>query len=114
MIAPPAQCCQLAFRLLYIPEDEIIGAIVRNHSATYMGHLHAGIAPWYRGKGYGTLMLQLALEVCKQATMDVVEIVTCKENVGAIRVLEKNGGIAVEEFIKDEIWRLRYRFDLRK
>ena len=42
---------------------EILGAIAINHAATHRGHLHAGIAPWNRGKGYGSIMLSLALPV---------------------------------------------------
>lgn len=37
--------------------NEILGSIVINYKNTHHGHLHAGIVPWHRGKGYGTIML---------------------------------------------------------
>ena len=40
---------------------EILGAIEINHSHTHRGHLHVGIAPWNRKKGYGNTILKLDL-----------------------------------------------------
>jgi len=45
--------CTLHF--LVDSEDEIYGSIVINHAHTHRGHLHAGIVPWHRGKGYGAM-----------------------------------------------------------
>ena len=51
--------CTLYFALN--EQREIVGSIVLNHEDTERGHLHVGIVPWHRGKGYGTAMLALVL-----------------------------------------------------
>ena len=103
--------------VLYFLVDEagiIYGAVVQNKAPTHMGHLHAGIAPWYRGKGYGTLLLHLALERCYEQGITQVEVVTCQWNRRAIRVLEKSGGRLIEEFVEGDVVRLRYLFERKK
>ena len=56
--------CTLYFALN--EQRKIVGSIVLNHEDTERGHLHVGIVPWHRGKGYGTAMLALVLkESCK-------------------------------------------------
>lgn len=92
----------------------IYGAVVQNQGRTHMGHLHAGIAPWYRGKGYGTLLLKLSLELCYEQGMKQVEVVTCQWNQRAIRVLEKNGGRLIKAFVEDDVAWLRYLFEPEK
>lgn len=102
--------CTLYF--LVAESGEIIGSIVLNHSNTHRGHLHAGIAPWNRGKGYGSLMLGLALEKCREMGMQSVEVVPFKGNEGAIKTILHNGGTLVEEFLEDGVWSLRYTIEL--
>ena len=91
---------------------EILGSMVINHGNTTRGHLHAGIAPWNRGKGYGTLMLRLALEKCRELGMKYVEIVPYKGNDSAVKTILKNGGTFVEIFQDDGEESLRYRISL--
>ena len=102
--------CTLYF--LVADSGEILGSIVINHDNTTRGHLHAGIAPWHRGKGYGTVMLQLALEKCREMGMKFVEIVPYKGNDSAVKTILKNGGIFVEAFQDDGEASLRYRISL--
>ena len=102
--------CTLYF--LIEDEKEIIGSIVMNHASTYRGHLHAGIVPWHRGKGYGTIMLELALEKCRENGLKKVEIVPYKDNIGAIRTILNNGGTLIEEFCEEDIWSQRYEIQL--
>ncbi len=102
--------CSLYF--LVSDNDEILGGIIINHRNTHRGHLHAGVAPWHRGKGYGSLMLRLALDKCREMGMDRVDIVPHKENVGAIKTIMNNGGILQEEFLEDGALSLRYSIDL--
>lgn len=45
--------CTLYF--LMNDSGEILGAIEINHANTHRGRLHAGIAPWNRSKGYGSI-----------------------------------------------------------
>lgn len=102
--------CTLYF--LIEDEKEIIGSIVMNHASTYRGHLHAGIAPWHRGKGYGTIMLELALEKCRENGLKKVEIVPRKDNIGAVKTILNNGGTLIEEFCEEDIWSQRYEIQL--
>ena len=91
---------------------EIYGGIVMNHANTHRGHLHAGIAPWNRGRGMGTRMLALALTKCREKGFEYVEIVPHKGNERAVATIVKNGGILTEEFCEGEIRSQRYRIDL--
>ncbi|MBR4992023.1 MAG: GNAT family N-acetyltransferase [Clostridia bacterium] len=99
--------CTLYF--LVTENGEILGSMVINHGNTKRGHLHAGITPWNRGKGYGTTMLQLALEKCREMGLTCVEIVPYKGNEGAVRTILKNGGTLLEEFLDDGEPSLRYQ-----
>ena len=96
--------------LFFLIEDkkEMIGSIVINHGKTHRGHLHAGIAPWYRGEGYGTIMLKLAMEKCREMGFKSIEIVPYKENIGAVKTILNNGGVLLEEFCEEDVWSQRY------
>lgn len=102
--------CTLYF--LIEDEKEIVGSIVMNHARTFRGHLHAGIAPWHRGQGYGTIMLELALEKCRENGLKKVEIVPYKDNIGAVKTILNNGGTLMEEFCEEGIWSQRYEIAL--
>lgn len=91
---------------------EILGAIEINQKNTHRGHLHAGIVPWHRGKGLGTKMLELALELCRNMGMTSVDIVPYKFNKSAIKTILKNSGILIDEFYEDEKWSQRYTISL--
>jgi|LSQX01.2.fsa_nt_gb predicted acetyltransferase len=92
--------CTLYFALN--EQKEIVGGIVLNHEDTKRGHLHAGIVPWCRGKGYGTAMLALALKEClKKGILKVHICPNSKENISAIQTILNNGGYLLEEFIDD-------------
>ena len=93
-------------------QKEIFGVIVINHGSTYRGHLHAGIVPWHRGKGYGTIMLRLALERCLEMGIDRVQIVYRKENTAAIETILRNGGVLLEEFCEDRQYSLRFEIKI--
>lgn len=93
--------CTLYFALN--EQREIVGSIVLNHEDTKRGHLHAGIVPWCRGKGYGTVMLALALKERQKKGIRKVHICpNSKENVSAIHTILNNGGYLLEEFVDDE------------
>ena len=99
--------------LFFLTDDsgEIYGGIVMNHGDTHRGHLHAGIAPWNRGRGLGTKLLSLALEKCREKGFSHVEIVPYKHNEKAVATILKNGGRLIEEFCENEVWSQRYRID---
>lgn len=102
--------CTLYF--LVDDNNEIYGAIVINSARTHMGHLHAGIAPWHRDKGLGTIMLKLALDICKDIGFSNVEIVPFKSNKGAIKIILNNGGLLKETFFENDKWFLRFTVEL--
>lgn len=102
--------CTLYF--LMNDSGEILGGIEINHADTHRGHLHAGIAPWNRSKGYGSVMLKLALEKCREMKFGRVEICTHADNIGAIKTILNNGGKLVEEFTENGIPNRRYLIEL--
>lgn len=102
--------CTLFFMIK--DKKEIVGCIVMNHKDTHRGHLHAGIVPWHRGKGYGTKMLSLALQKCFDAGIPTVHITPRKDNQGAIKTILKNGGVLIQEFVEDGNQILRYEIDI--
>lgn len=83
--------------------NKIIGHIFIHHLidlellSDYEGHIGYGIRPSKRNKGYGTKMLELALEKCKDLSLDEVLISCKKDNIFSAKVIEKNNGILLEE-----------------
>lgn len=77
---------------------EIVGRVSIRHTLTPMlfelgGHVGYAVRPAFRGRGYATSMLRLAVK--RLADLDVDEVlVTCDEdNIGSIRVIERCGGV---------------------
>ncbi len=101
--------------LYFLVDDnkEIFGAIVINSSNTHRGHLHAGIAPWHRGRGLGTIMLRLALDICRDKGFTNIEIVPYENNHGAIKTILYNGGKLKEKFYDNGKTSLRFEIDLQ-
>lgn len=57
------------------------------------GNIGYHIAPDQRRKGYGSKILSLALDKCREFGLEKA-LVTCDEdNVGSAKVIEKNGGV---------------------
>ena len=102
--------CSLCFFINH--ENEICGSIVINHANTHRGHLHAGIVPWHRAKGYGTMMLRLALSHCQEMGMKSVQIVPLRDNTGAVKTILGNGGVWLEDFCEEGIWSSRFEINL--
>ncbi|SIO92640.1 GNAT family N-acetyltransferase [Vibrio spartinae] len=79
-------------------EKSIIGAIrVRHHIdndflALEAGHIGYDIAPSYRGKGYGKLMLKLALSKAADLGIERALLTADEDNFASRGVIEANGG----------------------
>ena len=65
------------------------------------GHIGDGIRPSERGKGYGTMIIKLALEECKKLGIDKVLMTCDKDNIGSKKAIIKNGGILENEVLED-------------
>lgn len=81
-----------------VDEDRsyFIGEISIRHSLTdalkrYGGHIGYGVRFSEWRKGYGTLMLRLALERAKEMGITTVLITCNDDNYGSARVMENNG-----------------------
>jgi len=64
-----------------------------------LGHIGYGVVPWKRGRGYATAALQAILPEAAGDGLRYVEIMTGADNDASRRVIEKNGGVFVEEFV---------------
>ena len=61
------------------------------------GHIGYGIAPAYRGKGYGNEILRLLLIEAKMRGIDRALVTIHKDNAASQAVALKNGGVIEEE-----------------
>lgn len=59
----------------------------------YGGHIGYSVCPGERGKGYGTTILQLALDYTREMGMEKVMLGCKEENIASMRVIEKCGGV---------------------
>lgn len=83
----------------WLVDDELnyfIGEITIRHKLNevlerYGGHIGYGVRFSEWGKGYGTLMLELALVEAKKLGLSKVLITCDDKNIGSARVMEKNG-----------------------
>jgi len=81
-----------------------------------LGHIGYGVVPWKRRRGYGTQALKQLLPTIKLEGLPYIEITTDPANYASRRVIEANGGVLIEEFIKSAEYgatpSLRYRITL--
>jgi len=64
------------------------------------GHIGYAVVPWKRRLGYAKSALRLILPEAKAVGLPYVEITTDPDNVASQRVIEANGGVLIEHFIK--------------
>ena len=81
-----------------------------------LGHIGYSVVPWKRRNGYATAALAQILPEARVEGLRYVEITTDPDNPASQRVIEVNGGVLVERFIKPEAFGgksgLRYRIAL--
>jgi len=90
-----------------VDNNEFIGEISIRHKLTesllkYGGHIGYGIKYSMWGKGYGTIMLKLALKEAKKLGINKVLITCDADNYGSAKVIENNNGI-LENKVKNII-----------
>ncbi|TGA96274.1 GNAT family N-acetyltransferase [Sporolactobacillus shoreae] len=76
-----------------IDHDQVVGVVrIRHQEVESAGHIGYDIAPQHRKKGYGSLILKLALAEAQKLGLQKV-IITCRtDNEPSKRIIEKNGG----------------------
>ena len=72
-------------------DNKIIGMLELRHR-TFGGHLGYSIAPDERKKGYGTKLLALGLQKCKELGFDKVLLICRETNIGSKKCILNNGG----------------------
>lgn len=98
----------------------ILGAVSLRHYLNYTnivdgGHIGYGICPEYRGRGYGNIILELALK--KLSAMGISNVlVTCdSDNVTSQKVILHNGGVLENQtYDEDGVAINRYWIDNKK
>jgi predicted acetyltransferase len=92
--------------LIRTMDNKIIGMINIRHKLNEIlfnagGNIGYSIRPTERRKGYGTLMLKLGLQKCKELNLNKV-LVTCdKKNIASARVIQNNNGILENEIYSE-------------
>jgi predicted acetyltransferase len=83
-----------------------------------LGHIGYSIVPWKQRRGYATRALASMLSEAKARGLGYVELTTDPDNVASQRVIEANGGVLVERFLKTAHYGgkpgLRYRILLNR
>jgi predicted acetyltransferase len=83
-----------------------------------LGHIGYAVVPWKQGLGYATEALRQLLQGVRAEELEYVEITTDPDNIASRRVVERNGGVLVEQFIRPAAYgstpALRYRITLRE
>ena len=90
-------------------DNKIIGITDIRHNLEqdvlkeYGGHIGYSVCPTERCKGYGTTILQLALDYTREMGLERVMLSCNEENIASVRVIEKCGGILQStKVIRDE------------
>ena len=93
----------------------IIGACDIRHRLTdalrdFGGHIAYSVRPSERRKGYGTLMLTLALQKAMGLGIERVLITCATDNIASQRVILKNGGVLASESHSQQAGRVTQRY----
>jgi len=76
-----------------------------------LGHIGYAVVPWKRSKGYASEAFRVMLNEARRIGLGRIEITVDRDNLASRRVIQKNGGHLIEEFV-NEIFgpdiRLRY------
>ena len=82
-----------------------------------LGHIGYAVVPWKQRRGYATEALRKFLPSAREEGLSYVEITTDPQNLASQQVIEANGGVLHERFVKPPQFGstpgLRYRIALR-
>ena len=65
-----------------------------------LGHIGYSVVPWKQRRGYATQALREMLPEALAEGLRHIEVTTQPDNVASRRVIEANGGMLIEEFVK--------------
>lgn len=78
------------------------------------GAISYAVRPNERNKGYGTKILELLLEICKELKMEEVCVSCHENNMASKKVIEKNGGKLEKTFSDLSLIGFKYWIKLEK
>lgn len=92
--------------LVRTSDNKIIGMINIRHKLNEFllnegGHIGYSIRPTERKKGYGTLMLKLGLEKCRELGLNRILITCDKINIASAKIIQNNNGILENEVFSE-------------
>lgn len=86
----------------------IIRPVLNDYWKTFSGNIGYKIRPSERNKGYGSIMLKLALEECKKLHMHEAYLQCLKNNIYSSKVIVKNKG----KLVNKDLYTLYYKIEL--
>jgi len=111
----PNECIPRFTYWLSDNENNIYGIVrirkkLNEYFCKFGGNIGYDIIPSFRKKGFGSLILKLALVKIKELNMNKVLITCDSDNIGSKKIIERNGGIFESEIFEDnsKIGKLRY------
>ena len=96
--------------------NEFIGGVYIRHKLNETllkkgGHIGYHMRPTKRKMGYGTQALRLALPIAKNLGIQRVLITCDDDNLGSMKIIEKNGGILENKIEHEGKFKRRYWID---
>lgn len=92
--------------LVRTSDNKIIGMINIRHKLNEFllnegGHIGYSVRPTERKKGYGTLMLKLGLDKCRELNLNRILITCDKINIVSAKIIQNNNGILENEVFSE-------------
>jgi predicted acetyltransferase len=100
-------------------DKRIIGMINIRHKLNDFlfnegGHIGYSIRPSERKKGYGTLLLSLGLQRCRELNINKVLIICDKSNLASAQVIKNNNGILENEIYSETCSKMIQRYWIKE
>jgi len=103
---PPNWVPDTQFLCIRRSDSRLVGMLDIRHEMneaifSLYGNIGYSIRACERRKGYATMQLALAKEICRSMGMDKILVSCHKENAASARTIQKNGGILDNEVIDE-------------